>query len=90
MDVKVRFRFNKKSGQVEMFEVDHEGPKNQSEAEHNREHDRIAAELGRVIERNPHVTEILPGSGQIVDKGTGEQDEEKTPDTEKKKRNKAR
>ncbi len=93
MDVKVRFRFNKKSGEVEMFEVDHEGPKNQSEAEHNREHDRIAAELGRVIERNPHVTEILPGSGQMVEPVPGEQDEEKapdTPDTEEKKRNQER
>jgi hypothetical protein len=92
VEVKVRFRFNKKSGEVEMFEVDHEGPKNLSEEEHNREHERIAAELGNVLERNPRVTEILPGSIVIVNKDDLGKKDEGTPDTpeKEKKRNKGR
>ena len=44
MDVKVRFRFNQITGEVEIFEVTDEGIMVLSEAEHNREHDRIAAD----------------------------------------------
>ncbi|OUL34963.1 hypothetical protein BV372_12715 [Nostoc sp. T09] len=61
MDVKVRFRFNQVTGEVEIFEVTDEGTMRLSEAEHNREHDRIAAELGNIIERNPHIVEAFPG-----------------------------
>lgn len=68
MDVKVRFRFNKKTGEVEVFEVDHEGTIRLPEAEHNSKHDRIAAEVGSVIERKPLVTEVLPGAGKPVPK----------------------
>ncbi len=66
MDVKVRFRFNKITGEVEVFEVTDEGTTRLPEAEHNREHDRIAAELGNVIERNPRVVEVFPGSTQLA------------------------
>ncbi|MEM7578407.1 MAG: hypothetical protein AAF316_00900 [Cyanobacteria bacterium P01_A01_bin.80] len=59
MDVKVRFRFNQVTGEVEIFEITDEGNMTLPEAEHNREHDRIAAELGNVIERNPRVTEVF-------------------------------
>lgn len=62
MELKVRFRFNTVTGEVEEFEVADEGPMRLSEAEHNREHDRIAAEVGNVIERNPRVDEVLPGT----------------------------
>ncbi|MEH2368494.1 hypothetical protein [Nostoc sp.] len=61
MDVKVRFRFNQVTGEVEIFEVTDEGTMRLSEAEHNREHDRIAAELGNIIERNPQIMEAFPG-----------------------------
>jgi hypothetical protein len=59
MEVKVHFRFNKTTGDVEIFDVTDTGSMHLSEAEHNREHDRIAAELGRVIERNPRVLELM-------------------------------
>ncbi len=59
MDVKVRFRFNQITGEVEIFEVTDEGIMRLSEAEHNREHDRIAAELGNLIERNPQIMEVF-------------------------------
>ncbi|AFZ01319.1 hypothetical protein [Calothrix sp. PCC 6303] len=57
MDAKVRFRFNQLTGEVEIFEVSDEGTMRLPEAEHNGEHDRIAAELGNIIERNPRITE---------------------------------
>lgn len=60
MEVKVRFRVNKATGEVEIFEVD-DLDSTLPEAEHNREHDRIAAELGAVIERRARVTEHSPG-----------------------------
>ena len=59
MDVKVRFRFNQITGEVELFEVTDEGVMRLSEAEHNREHDRIATELGNLIERNPQIMEVF-------------------------------
>jgi hypothetical protein len=65
MDVKVRFRFNQVTGEVEVFEVIDEGGMLSSEAEHNREHDRIAAELGNIVERNPQVMEIFANSVPI-------------------------
>lgn len=65
MDFKVRFRFNKQTGEVEEFEITDEGPMSLSEAEHNREHDRISAEVGNVIERNPLITEVQPGTTPV-------------------------
>lgn len=62
MEVRVRFRFNKVTGEVELFEVLDEGTMRLPEAEHNRQHDRIAAEVGNVIERDPRVTEVFPGA----------------------------
>ncbi|MGK7877962.1 MAG: hypothetical protein AB4426_33040 [Xenococcaceae cyanobacterium] len=56
----MRFRFNKVTGEVEVFEVTDEGTMRLSEAEHNRQHDLIAAELGNVIERNPRIMEVFP------------------------------
>ena len=66
MEVKVRFRFNKVTGEVEVFDVDQEKVPGVTEAEHNREHDRVAAEIGRVLERNPLVQEVFPAQGQGV------------------------
>ncbi len=63
MDVKVRFRFNKQSGEVEHFEVDQDSTL--PSVEHEREHDRLAAEIGALLERLPRVTELLPGAGAL-------------------------
>jgi len=65
MDVKVRFWFNQATGEVEVFEVTDEGTMSLPEAEHNREHDRIAAELGNIIERNPQIMEVFATGVQI-------------------------
>lgn len=61
MDYSVRFRVNKHTGQVELFEVDHEGPQTLDDAEHNRRHEQLAAEIGRQIERDPRIIEMLDG-----------------------------
>lgn len=63
MEVKLRFRFNKKSGQVEQFQVDDLGGEYLPVEEHDRLHDQIAADLGRVLERHPRVSEIPPAVG---------------------------
>ena len=60
MKVRVKLRFNKVTGEVEEFLVDDQDMPVLSEAEHNRKHDHIAAEIGNVIERHPRVTEVLP------------------------------
>jgi hypothetical protein len=66
MDVKVRLRINKVTGEVEQFLVEDDGPMRLPEAEHNSRHDRIAADLGNVIERNAQVIEVFPGALPVV------------------------
>ena len=61
MKVRVKLRFNKLTGEVEEFLVDDQDSQRLPEAEHNREHDRVAAAIGGVIERYPRVTEVAPG-----------------------------
>ena len=90
MEVKVRFRFNKATGEVELFEVDDIGPMVQSEADHNRTHDEITAKLGRVLEQNPEFYEVLPGSEPIDVEGVTEPAEpeattEQTPEQDRQR-----
>ena len=54
MPTLVRFRFNKRTGEVEEFLVDDQD-RNLSEAEH----DRIAADVGRFVAQNPRVVEVV-------------------------------
>lgn len=58
MRVRVRFRFNTETGEVELFQVDDIGAG--SGPEHDAEHDRISAELGQVLARRPDVEEVSP------------------------------
>lgn len=57
MPVRVRFRLNKLSGEVEEFLVD-----DQDHMLSEAEHDRIAAEIGRVLARRPLLHEVLPAA----------------------------
>lgn len=68
MRVRVRFRFNTVSGEVELFQVDDisaegadgtEGVRSRGAA-HDAEHDRISAEIGAVAARRPDVEEVRP------------------------------
>ncbi|PWI19961.1 hypothetical protein DI272_41705 [Streptomyces sp. Act143] len=58
MRVRVRFRFNADTGEVELFQVDDIGAG--SGPDHDAEHDRVSAELGQVVARRPDVEEISP------------------------------
>jgi hypothetical protein len=57
--VRVRFRFNAESGEVEVFQVDdlRDGP---PLADHDARHDRAAFDVARVIENNPLIEEVSP------------------------------
>ena len=90
MKVKVRFRFNTVTGQVETF-IDDQGS-NLPVAEHNQQHDRIASEVGGIVARDPRVVEVLPGIGAAPDgKAVSEPAEtekstETTPDEQRRRK----
>ena len=65
MRVKVRFRFNAGTGEVEAFEVDdmHDGPRR---ADHDARHDRAAADVARVVEANALIEEVAPGTAPVI------------------------
>jgi FtsH ternary system domain X3 len=54
---RVRFRFNKVTGEVEEFVVD-----DQDRTLPEAEHDRIAAAVGAVVAVSPRILEVLSGS----------------------------
>jgi hypothetical protein len=64
MKVKVRFRFNAVTGEVEAFQVDdmHDGPRL---ADHDARHDRAAADVARVVEANALIEEVAPGTDTV-------------------------
>ncbi|GGK97257.1 hypothetical protein Sme01_35740 [Sphaerisporangium melleum] len=61
MRVKVRFRYDPATGQVEFFQVDDvsTGPR---EAGHDETHDRVSAEIAGVVERDARIDEVPPGT----------------------------
>jgi FtsH ternary system domain X3 len=76
MRVKVRFRFNSVTGEVEAFEVDdmHDGPRL---ADHDARHDRAAVDIAQVVEANALIEEVAPGAAPVVTAVT-----RTTPETE--------
>ncbi|MFF3329840.1 hypothetical protein ACFYWX_09800 [Streptomyces sp. NPDC002888] len=76
MRVRVRFRFNTVSGEVELFQIDDIGAEEADGtrgarprgAAHDTEHDRISAELGAVAASRPEIEEVRPvGAGVAFD-----------------------
>lgn len=59
MNLDVRFRFNKITGEVEEFVVD---AARTNDADHDLDHERMAAEIGRVLELHPEIIEVLDGT----------------------------
>ncbi len=57
MRVRVQFRVDAETGEVEVFQIDDLGSTLPA-GEHEETHDRIAAEIGRVVERRPRVEEV--------------------------------
>jgi hypothetical protein len=72
MRVKVRFRFNSVTGEVEAFDVDdmRDGPRL---ADHDARHERAAADVARVIEANALIEEVAPGTGPVTTVTTRDQ-----------------
>lgn len=61
MRVRVRFRVNSKTGEVELFLV--EDISTGVEPDHDAVHDRIAYEVGKMVERRPAPEQVVPGTG---------------------------
>jgi len=59
MRVKVRFRVNSETGEVEEFLI--EDISTEVEPEHDAVHDRIAHEVGKVVERRPAPQRVVGG-----------------------------
>ena len=66
MDVIVSFRFNKLTGEVEVFDVDDIASTLTGE-EHNRHHDGVTAEIGQSVVRNFRVAELTPAEARDTD-----------------------
>lgn len=59
MGLRVRFRYDVRTGRVEMFQVDdlHEGP---PAADHDARHEAVARDVGRVVDPFARIHEIEP------------------------------
>ena len=57
MATHVRFRFDKAAGEVIDFQIDHD--RQRADAEHNLDHDRVAAEIARFVAPHARVIEGL-------------------------------
>ena len=60
MRVRVNFRVNTETGEVEEFLV--EDISTEPEPEHDAVHDRIAHEVGKVVERRPAPQQVVGGA----------------------------
>jgi hypothetical protein len=60
MRVRVRFRYNPTTGEVETFQVDDVSP-GPAQAGHDANHDRIAADIAGVVEQGALIEEVIPG-----------------------------
>lgn len=66
MRLRVRFRFNAETGEVETFlveDIDGRAPA----ADHDARHDRAAADVGRVVERHALVEQVPAGTERAPD-----------------------
>lgn len=73
MRVRVRFRYNAESGEVETFVVEDLGGTDRA-LDHDARHDRVTADIARVVERDALIEEVLPGSEPTRVENPGNQD----------------
>ena len=59
MRVRVNFRVNTETGQVEEFLVEDISDSSEPDPEHDATHDRIALEVGKVVERRPAPHQVV-------------------------------
>jgi hypothetical protein len=60
MRVRVNFRVNTETGDVETFLI--EDISTETEPEHDAAHDRLAYEVGKVVERRPRPEQVVGGT----------------------------
>jgi hypothetical protein len=77
--LKVKFRFNKSTGQVE-YDVDDVGESGLSIADHNRIHDQAAAVFAQLLFRGARISEIDPSQLE-PDTPAAEQDKSPADET---------
>lgn len=65
MRVKVRFRFNSVTGEVEAFQVDdlRDGARL---PDHDARHERAAADVARIAEAHALIEEVAPGTAPLT------------------------
>jgi hypothetical protein len=82
MRVKVRFRFNSVTGEVEAFEVDdlRDGPRL---ADHDARHEQAARDVARIIEQNALIEEVAPGTAPVTTTVTRTQTETPAAEAER-------
>jgi hypothetical protein len=61
MRVKVSFRVNRETGEVEEFLIEDIGSGTDVEPDHELVHDKIALEVGKVVERRPAPEQVVGG-----------------------------
>jgi len=77
MKLRVRFRFNKDTGEVEEMLISDDGD-TPPEADHDRRHDARANEIGRIVSRLPSIREELPGIRRDIEQPEPTSDVEQT------------
>lgn len=65
MRVKVSFRYNATTGEVELFNIDdlREGPRL---ADHDARHDRIASAVADIVEPNARIDEVAEDAAPVT------------------------
>ena len=71
MKLKVTFRFNRTTGEIEEFRID-DDENAVIERDHDRRHDAAAAALGQLVARHARVEELPDGTEPITDGGERE------------------
>jgi hypothetical protein len=83
--VRVEFRFNAETGEVELFQVDDMG-REVPEADHDARHEEIAHRLGRLLDRRPGIDEMVNGAGTPPVPETPAADPEVVPEPARERR----
>lgn len=72
MRVRVRFRFDAATGEVETFVVEDVGEASTSDVGHDAVHDRVTADVARVIEQHALFEQFVPDGSTLVRRAESE------------------
>lgn len=81
MRYRVEFRYREDTGEVEVLQID-TVETGQRAADHDAQHDRVAAELASVVEQYADINEVAPGGGpefRVREPVTNPPQQESTP-----------